>query len=314
MFRTALGLCDDLTILLCTADADTIEGALRAGWLGAMAPAARLARLHQASPHALFGPDTQWPDSKQAIERACGGSFALVFASEPYVFPLAAALGAQPVLVDPAREAYKISSAMIRRNPAAHWQSLPRAVRPYYQKRLTLLGPESVGKTRLASNLAAFFSTLVIPEYGRAYDSFYKAAKDWRAEDFVALARTHAAMRHAIAGDAGPLLVEDTDAIQTAVWSKHLVGAVAPALEDLERRSAADHYLLLSPDVAWRQDGARYAGDAPTRAFFFEEAQRRLDRICATYDIISGADFDARRDAALEAADRAFAPHTCAGG
>jgi len=313
LFRTALGLCDALTIALCAADDDPIAGNLRAGWLGAMAPAALIAVLRQPPPFPAHDDAAQWRAWRDLALHACGGEIALVFASDPYVFPLANALGARPVLVDPAREAYPVSAEAIRRDAAAQWRFVPRIVRPFYQKRLTLLGPESVGKTRLAADLAAHFSTLVMPEYGRAYDSYYKSGKGWRPEDFVALALTHAAMRGAIAGDAGPLLIEDTDAVQTAVWSQHLVGAVAPALEEQERRDVADHYLVLSPDVAWRQDGVRYAGDAATRAYFFDEALRRLGRLGAPHDIIAGDDFNARRAAALAAAARAFGHLPCAG-
>ena len=53
------------------------------------------------------------------------------------------------------------------------------------QKRLTLLGPESVGKTTLAERLAKRFDTELVREYGRTYDEKYmqsrfKQGKGWR--------------------------------------------------------------------------------------------------------------------------------------
>lgn len=155
-------------------------------------------------------------------------------------------------------------------------RSFRRKYAPFFQKRLTVLGPESAGKTTLARDLAAAFRALVMPEYGRTYDVAYKQGKNWSADDLVTLAETHRVMRKAISGLAGPLLIEDTDAVQTAVWSQFLVNGVAPALGTIERETLADHYLLLAPDTQWVQDGVRYAGDPAVRAFFFAEAERRF--------------------------------------
>jgi NadR type nicotinamide-nucleotide adenylyltransferase len=193
---------------------------------------------------------------------------------------------------------------------------IPAPVRAHYQKRLCLLGPESVGKTRLATDLAARFNTRVMPEYGRDYDVHYKQRRhaghawntEWRADDLITLARTHAAMRDAMRAEAGPLLIEDTDAVQTAVWAAHLIGEVPPALAAIEAATLADHYLLLSPDVDWTDDGVRYAGAEKIRAFFFTEAERRLKMTGASYDIIDGADWDTRRARAIDIVRRRFGP------
>jgi NadR type nicotinamide-nucleotide adenylyltransferase len=306
LFRTALELCQSLTILVCSTDGDEIDGALRADWTRAIEPRASVIHLHRDLPQSPEESPDFWPIWKAAIRETCGDGFTHVFASEPYVFRLAETLGAAPMLIDPAREAFPISASSIRAAPAAHWRFIPAPVRPFYQKRLTLIGPESVGKSTLAYRLPAKFQTLVAPEYGRAYDQYYKQGHDWRADDLAVLARTHVAMRRAIAGEAGPLLIEDTDAVQTAIWSLHLTGEIDPMLAMLERLSPADHYLLLSPDVAWTQDGVRYAGAEATRAFFFDEALRRLRALGASFDIIDGGDFDSRAERAFTLACRRF--------
>ena len=306
LFRTALQLCPSLTILVCSTDDDEIDGALRADWTRSIEPRAQIAHLHRNLPQAPEESAQFWPIWRAAIRETCGDGFTHVFASEPYVFRLAEELQAAPVLIDPAREAFPVSASAIRKGPESHWRYIPAPVRPFYQKRLTLLGPESVGKTTLAHTLAARFQTLVAPEYGRAYDEHYKQGRNWRADDLADLAATHAAMRTAIAGAAGPLLIEDTDAVQTAVWSQHLLGAVDPLHDALEKQSLADHYFLLSPDVAWKQDGVRYAGAKDTRAFFFAEALRRLEALGASFDIIDGDDFARRTERAIALASRRF--------
>ncbi|MDZ7627061.1 MAG: AAA family ATPase [Parvularculaceae bacterium] len=306
LVETALTMMDETFVLVCSTDAEPIPGALRFGWMRAMAPAARVLHLHRNLPQTPEDHPDFWAIWRAAILDGLPQAPTHVFASEQYVFRLADELGAIPVLVDPAREVVSVSGEAVRAAPHQHWAHIPREVRPYFQKRLTLLGPESTGKTSLAARLAEIFETVAMPEYGRTYDVAYKQGQNWREADLVTLAQTHRAMREAMQGLGGPILIEDTDAVQTAVWSQHLIGAVAPALETIEQETLADHYLLLAPDIAWVQDGVRYAGDAATRAFFFEEAERRLKRLGASYDIVRGEDFGIRRHRAIDAARRRF--------
>jgi len=186
-------------------------------------------------------------------------------------------------------------------------------------KRLCLLGPESTGKSRLAETLAAQFGTLVMPEYGRTFDINYMQGEsgkakgeNWTEDDLVKLAATHIAMRDAMmretgAPQAGALLVEDTDIIQTAIWAEFLLGAPAPALEKKIRAAdLADHYLVLSPEVEWIDDGVRYAGDDQVRRWFFDDAVARLGKLDLNFDIVDGPHWAARTAAAIEVAEKIF--------
>lgn len=178
----------------------------------------------------------------------------------------------------------------------------PRALR------LTLAGPESVGKTTLGEALARRFDTRLAPEYGRSYDekqmqSRYRRGKGWREQDLIAIAETHAAMRDALTPLAGAVLIEDTDALMTAVWAEYLLGSPSRTVERIARENLADHYLLLSPETPWVDDGVRYAGQQEIRDWFFAAAKARLDQWGASYTIIAGADWDARTAAAIAAAE-----------
>ncbi len=309
---TALGMADELVVMVCSTDGEEIAGEMRAAWMRQLIPGATIDHFHNDLPQAPDDHPQFWSIWAQAINSRHGASFDYAFAGEPYVFDLARAIGASPVLVDPNREIFPISATKLRADPAAAWSMMPSPVRAHYQKRICLLGPESVGKTRLASDLGSHFNTRVMPEYGRDYDVYYmqsthEKGADWRSENLVVLAQTHRAMREALRGDAGALFVEDTDAVQTAVWARFLIGAVPAALEEIEAACIANHYLLLAPDVGWNDDGVRYAGDEKARAFFFEEAARRLDALGASYDVISGKGWQKRRRRAIEIAEQKFA-------
>ena len=176
------------------------------------------------------------------------------------------------------------------------------------QKRLTLLGPESVGKTILGERLAKRFDTRLVREYGRTFDEKimqprYKHGKGWREDDLINIADVHAAMRAALSPLAGPLLIEDTDALMTAVWAEYLLNAPSIKIEAMARRSLADHYLLLTPETPWTDDGVRYAGKQEEREWFFNAAKKRLDAWKASYTIISGADWDDRERQAVRVAE-----------
>ncbi len=308
---TARRMVDELTVLVCSTPDEPISGKARLLWVQEAVPYARVLHLDRDIPQQPEDHPDFWDIWRTVIKELHPAPIDRVFAGEPYGFRLAKELGAEPVIVDPDREAFKVCGTAIRNDPAAHWDDLAPSAKTGFQKRLCILGPESTGKSRLADDLAAHFSTRMMPEYGRAYDVYYKQSHHakgygWDKHDLMVLAETHAAMREALSPLAGPLFIEDTDAIQTAVWAEHLLGEPIPALETFAASAPADHYLLLSPDTPWDDDGVRYAGSPKTRDWFFEAAKERLDALSLPYTIISGADWEKRTADAVRVAEALF--------
>ena len=110
-----------------------------------------------------------WDIWREGIRRIVGEPIDAVFASEPYGVRLAAELGATFIPVDLGREAVPISGTAIRAQPMLHWAFIPECVRPYFVRRVRLVGPESTGKSRLARDLAAHFDTVHVPEFARTW-------------------------------------------------------------------------------------------------------------------------------------------------
>lgn len=168
-------------------------------------------------------------------------------------------------------------------------------------KTVCLHGPESVGKSVLAEQLATHFGTVFVPEYGRTYCEQF--GTDLDNDDLLTIGRTQAAMADAAARQANRLLILDTDPLMTAVWSDMMLGARDPwfaAFSDY-----ADLYLLLDVDLPWVDDGTRIYGDAATRTDFFNRCHDELIARGVNWTLISGKE-KARTNAALTAIARAF--------
>ena len=173
-------------------------------------------------------------------------------------------------------------------------------------KRIAVFGPESTGKTELARKLAAHFHAPLVEEYARERwdaqgalvleDMLPIAKEQWRREDEAAT-QAHAA--------AQSLIICDTDALTTMLWSDLLYGTTPAEL----RRGAEKRcryyalYLLCDIDAPFTPD--------PQRCFPDEEDRRRclriwhgaLERRSLPYVWIRG-DWDARERSAIAAVDQ----------
>ena len=305
MCDVAAQLVDELAVLVCTRDCEPIDGRLRAKWMReSVRPNVRIIHLHRDIPQEPGEHPDFWAIWKNTIRELHPEAIDMVFGSEDYVHRLAAELGADPFIVDRERSSVNISSTQIRENPRGCWSYIPAAVRHYYQQRICLLGPESTGKSELSRALAAKYQTSHVPEYGRTYDATFRQGKGWQASDFIAIAKGHRALQQRIARHAGYTYFEDTDLLQTLVWSEYLLGYVADELMCLLADwNFANLYLLLEPDIAWVDDGTRYSGDAEVRNWFFERLKFLLTDLDLPFHTVSGEDWHTREISARSLID-----------
>lgn len=284
MCRVAQSLCDELTILVCSLPEDPIPGGRRYEWMRTLFPTARVlhhdARVPQTpAEHAEF-----WQIWRGICKSAHPEPIDLVFGSEDYVVRLASELAAEPMVIDRERFAFPISGTRVRDHPYRHWPMIPGPVRPWYQKRVVLFGGESTGKSSVAAKLADIFNTLNVPEYGRTHDAV-RLGKPWMSHDFDLIRERQTAMRRAVAEDAGPILIEDTDPLLTDVWQAMLLGTPLARSANAE---IAHLYLFLAPDLAWENDGTRYWDNPQSRNRFDRLCTEILDACRANYVRISG--------------------------
>ena len=170
-----------------------------------------------------------------------------------------------------------------------------------------LHGPESTGKTTLAAELAEHFGTVAVPEYGRLYCEIFGNEcdlADLRAIRDGEHLLIEAARRKAKNG----LLILDTDAVMTAVWSDVLLGHRPPDLDKID--DPADLYLLCDIDVPFVADGVRYFPDQATRAKMFAQTRLELERRHLPFVTITGSRF-VRLKTAVDAITARFPEIIC---
>jgi NadR type nicotinamide-nucleotide adenylyltransferase len=151
-------------------------------------------------------------------------------------------------------------------------------------KRICLHGPESTGKSTLATRLAALYGCEVVPEYGRAYCEGH--GTDIGMAELVHIAETQDAMNRAAAAREGDRVLFDTDPLITAVWAEMMFGARDPWFDAFT--SYADLYLLLDIDLPFVDDGLRVYAAADQRRHFFDLCKAELDSRGVRYALIQG--------------------------
>lgn len=121
--------------------------------------------------------------------------------------------------------------------------------------KLVICGPESTGKTELASLLAHRFSIPYIPEYARDY--IEKLGRPYQFEDVEHIARVQwdQYRKHSMLEQ--PLLILDTFLIITKIWFKEVFRRIPEWIDKSLREAEIDLFLLCYPDLEWVEDPVR---------------------------------------------------------
>lgn len=294
----ATAYCRRLTIMVETQPGQSIDGGLRFEWMREMFPRANVVWANEVLPQDPSETQDFWNIWRDAIARHAPGAYDVVFASEHYGHRLAQELGARFVPVDLSRDCRPISGTAIRADPMGNWKYIPMPVRPYFCKRVVLFGPESSGKSTLATALGRHYDTTVVPEYGRIHvDAFGEPD----AEGLRRIAAGHVASVAAAKRQANRILIEDTDPSMTGIWSE-MLGIERDASIDAAA-SDPDLYVLCDVDIPWIDDGQRYFPGEADRRRFFDLCEAELKTRSVPYVVVRGS-VEERMATAIESIDR----------
>ncbi len=167
---------------------------------------------------------------------------------------------------------------------------------------IAVFGPESTGKTELATKLAAHFGAPLVLEYAREFWGVHGAIA---LIDMAPIAREQWRREDAAMASGAPLVICDTEALTTVLWSDLLYDKCPEEIrltaETRARRYAL--YLLLESDVPFAADPQRCFPSTEDREKCGRIWRDALDRRGLPYVVVSG-DWTKREQIAQEAIQR----------
>ncbi len=292
---------DHLTVHVCAIPGEPIPGPLRYEWMReqwAGCPEVTVVYCDDLNPQVPEDdPENFWDIWRNSLLRRTEHTPDFVFASEPYGVKLAETLGARYIPVDQAREIVPVSGTVLRAEPLRFWRYLLLPARPYFARRVALVGPESSGKSTLTKRLAAHFGAAYAPEYARGY---LEAVPDpWIGGDgangfdeaaLVTILHGQRASVEAVTRQSETGIVfSDTEAIVTACWSQALLGFVPDMAELFIRQQKYDLYLVQTASPFWVDDSSqRVQPDYAERKAFEESCVARLRQHGCPYVCLQG--------------------------
>lgn len=287
----AAGFADLVTVHVCPTGADPIPGELRYEWM-------RETFAGRANIRVVYNPDPlpQAPEDdpgnfwqlwrESLLCREPGGKEpTFVFASEEYGFRLGETLNAVYIPVDHLRSRFPVSGTAIRENAISQWEYLLPATRPYFAKRVAIVGPESSGKSTLTQRLAQHFQTTFAPEYARTYletipapdlERLY-APGGFDTETMHHFIRGQAASVDAMARQCNRVVFSDTEAIVTMLYCRLFLGYVPDFVSNQVEKQQYDLYLLMSAHQDWAEEEQRIQPVYEDRVRFENECRAILD-------------------------------------
>lgn len=259
LIETGLRQVDQLTVVVCTLPSEPIPGDLRYFWVARSYPMARVVHLDREIPQEPGEHPDFWRIWRDALRYLHPEPIDCVFSSEDYGYPLAEVLGARHVQVDRPRAIVPVSGTMIREHPMRCWEYIPQIVRPYFVKKVLILGGMSCGKSTLAKNLARHYRTAWMPEYARYW--IKQHGDRFAYEDLRTFAMEHRRKELLVADHANRVMFVDTDAITTQICSEAYFGKCDPWVRRAADSEKYDLILLAHPDVPWVAESGRDLGD-----------------------------------------------------
>jgi HTH-type transcriptional regulator, transcriptional repressor of NAD biosynthesis genes len=290
---------EDLTVIVGSLLRETIPGELRVSWMRELFPDVRIVHLTDENPQYPREHPDFWQIWHDSLRRFIPQGPDFVFASDEYGFKLAEVLGARYVPVDHTRTCFPVSGSAVRQAPWKYWDLLPSCVRPYFLRRIGIIGPESTGKTVLAERLAKHYRTLWVPEYARGCIDAHHGRIT--AELFELFLRGQAASEQALARQANRILICDSDALTTSLYYELHIGPCPEYIRAEVARSHYDFYLVTTPDTPYVADSQRFHQDK--REWFLERCMEFLEKRCSRYELIGGS-WEERFHQACRAIDR----------
>lgn len=212
------------------------------------------------------GPDDQafWDDWVRNLYRFGFHEGDYIVASEEYGVRLAKEAKGRFMVYDRDRWVRYTKGTLARENYIENWDTIIPEFRRYLQKKVTIFGAESTGKTTLTNALvndAYFGLSTKLFEWARPY--LEMTGPEVTDKAMVAIWRGQYALQSSTYENAlKPLVVQDTDLYTTiGFWEDWKPGAVPGGIYFDARMTKSDLYIITRSNIPFEHDILRYAGD-----------------------------------------------------
>lgn len=255
----ALQHCDHLYIIICYTHKEPIEGMIRKQWLYQLVEKNTNITLVSFQYDDKELPNTS-VSSRNVSElwarvfKSLVPEVNIVFTSEDYGDYLAEYMGIEHIPFDKARSTVPVSAMAIRADPFFYWNYISDEAKPWFVKKIAIVGSESTGKSVLTECLAKHFNTAFVPEMAR---EIIGKTDECIFDDLYKIADLHARAIQAQISLANKLLFVDTDLIITKSYSQFLFNRELIVEPWIEEANKFDLYLFMEPDCEYIQDGTR---------------------------------------------------------
>jgi nicotinamide riboside kinase len=213
-------------------------------------------------------PDAFWANWVGNLHRYGFRDGDYIVASEQYGVELAKRANGVFMPFDPDRWSRYTKGTSARNAPFTKggWDQILPEFRHYLQKKVTMFGAESVGKTTLTRALSDAYWDIGIPttklfEWARPYLEMVGAEVTY--EKMLSIWEGQQALQEtAYENVLAPLVLQDTDLFTTlGFWENWEPETVPEALLEAAKLTKSDLYIILRSNIPFEADPLRYGGD-----------------------------------------------------
>lgn len=162
------------------------------------------------------------------------------------------------------------------------------------QKIITIIGPESTGKSDLAVYLSGMLNAVLVKECARPYLEAIR--RDYEYEDVhqIAILQTEAYL-NAI-GTGRDMILMDTDLEVIKVWMEHKYNTCEEWILRQIAKQKPTLYLLTDIDMEWAEDPLREHPLPEQRHYFFNIYKDIVIQSGVPFFIVSGSGIERRQN------------------
>ena len=220
-----------------------------------------------------------------------------IVASETYGLKLAEVCHGTFIPFDINRNMDKSRATYVREDLFGNWDSLLPPTKSLLQKRVTIFGAESVGKTTMANGIAFSLGLGYRHEFARPF--LEQTGAELSRKKMMTIAEGQTALQRLRSSD--PLIIQDTDLFSTLGYFEmgdKRYGAFPRTLHWEANRLKSDLYIIPASNIPFEADPLRYGGHER------EASDEYWIRICEEnnlkYEVVTETDHYKRRTAGID--------------